>query len=201
METSNNRKFELSGNAGASNFQLMTMALDASISGIIITDNTQQDNPIIYCNKAFEKITGYSRKEIIGHNCRFLQAQDRSQKERSILSRCIAEGVECRVEIRNYRKNGDLFWNELYMSPAYTCTITDANNCQIIKTFTITQPTAITATTSQTNVACNGASNGSASVTASGGAGSYTYSWSPSGGTAATATGLSAGTYTCTITD
>ncbi|MFJ5906919.1 MBG domain-containing protein, partial [Pedobacter suwonensis] len=70
-----------------------------------------------------------------------------------------------------------------------------------IKTFTITQPTAITATTSQTNVACNGASNGSASVTASGGAGSYTYSWSPSGGTAATATGLSAGTYTCTITD
>ncbi|MGE7566461.1 MBG domain-containing protein, partial [Pedobacter suwonensis] len=83
----------------------------------------------------------------------------------------------------------------------YTCTITDANNCQIIKTFTITQPTAITATTSQTNVACNGASNGSASVTASGGAGSYTYSWSPSGGTAATATGLSAGTYTCTITD
>ncbi|MFC1224796.1 MBG domain-containing protein [Pedobacter sp. BG31] len=83
----------------------------------------------------------------------------------------------------------------------YTCTITDANNCQIIKTFTITQPTAITATTSQTNVACNGASNGSASVTASGGAGGYTYSWSPSGGTAATATGLSAGTYTCTITD
>ncbi len=83
----------------------------------------------------------------------------------------------------------------------YTCTITDANNCQIIKTFTITQPTAITATTSQTNVACNGASNGSASVTAAGGAGGYTYSWSPSGGTAATATGLSAGTYTCTITD
>ncbi|MFC1226803.1 SprB repeat-containing protein, partial [Pedobacter sp. BG31] len=83
----------------------------------------------------------------------------------------------------------------------YTCTITDANNCQIIKTFTITQPTAITATTSQTNVACNGASNGSASVTASGGAGGYTYSWSPSGGTAATVTGLSAGTYTCTITD
>jgi len=83
----------------------------------------------------------------------------------------------------------------------YTCTITDANNCQIIKTFTITQPTAVTATTSQTNVACNGASNGSASVTAAGGAGGYTYSWSPSGGTAATATGLSAGTYTCTITD
>jgi len=117
LETSNNRKFELSGNAGASNFQLMTLALDASISGIIITDNTQPDNPIIYCNKAFEKITGYSRKEIIGHNCRFLQAQDRNQEERAILAKCIDEGEECRVEIRNYKKNGDLFWNELYMSP------------------------------------------------------------------------------------
>ncbi|MBF4473839.1 SprB repeat-containing protein, partial [Flavobacterium sp. HJJ] len=83
----------------------------------------------------------------------------------------------------------------------YTCTITDANNCQITKNFTITQPTAITATTSQTNVACNGATNGSASVTAAGGAGGYTYSWTPTGGTAATATGLAAGTYTCTITD
>ncbi|MGL2995330.1 MBG domain-containing protein, partial [Flavobacterium sp. TSSA_36] len=68
--------------------------------------------------------------------------------------------------------------------------------------FTITQPTAIsTATAAQTNVSCNGGSNGSASVTPSGGAGGYTYSWSPSGGTAATATGLSAGTYTVTVTD
>ncbi|WP_164881234.1 T9SS type A sorting domain-containing protein [Pedobacter chitinilyticus] len=82
----------------------------------------------------------------------------------------------------------------------YTCTITDANACFITRTVTITQPSAITATTSQTNVACNGGSNGSASVVVSGGVGPYSYSWSPSGGTAATATGLAAGTYTCTIT-
>ncbi|MFY7734685.1 MAG: beta strand repeat-containing protein, partial [Bacteroidia bacterium] len=70
------------------------------------------------------------------------------------------------------------------------------------RNFTITQPTAIsTATAAQTNVSCNGGSNGSASVTPSGGAGGYTYSWSPSGGAAATATGLSAGTYTVTVTD
>lgn len=117
MDTAKNRDFDLSANAGAANIQLMTMALDASNSGVIITDHTQPDNPIIYCNKAFENITGYSRKDIIGHNCRFLQAQDRNQKEREILSRCIAEGEECRVEIRNYKKNGDLFWNELYMAP------------------------------------------------------------------------------------
>ena len=83
----------------------------------------------------------------------------------------------------------------------YTVTITDANSCMATRSFTITQPDAITTTDAQTNVSCNGGTNGSASVTAIGGAGDYTYSWSPSGGTAATATGLAAGTYTVTITD
>ncbi|MBS1587579.1 MAG: gliding motility-associated C-terminal domain-containing protein [Bacteroidetes bacterium] len=83
----------------------------------------------------------------------------------------------------------------------YTCTITDANNCTLTKTFTITQPTSVTATTSQTNVSCFGGSNGTATVNPSGGTPSYTYSWSPAGGTGATATGLAAGSYTCTITD
>ncbi len=62
-------------------------------------------------------MTGYTRKEIIGHNCRFLQAADRNQKERHILADCVSSGKECTVEIRNYKKNGELFWNELYMSP------------------------------------------------------------------------------------
>jgi len=83
----------------------------------------------------------------------------------------------------------------------YTVTITDNNTCQTTRSFTITQPTALTATISKTDVSCNGGSNGTASVAASGGTPAYTYSWSPSGGTAATATGLAAGTYTCTITD
>ncbi|MXV53239.1 DUF11 domain-containing protein [Pedobacter sp. HMF7647] len=84
----------------------------------------------------------------------------------------------------------------------YTCTITDANNCQATATVTITQPGPITFTTNQMNVSCNGANSGQASVNVSGGGtGPYTYSWSPSGGTAAVATGLAAGTYVCTITD
>jgi PAS domain S-box-containing protein len=110
-------KFVFSNETRERDFELMTKALDASISGIIITDNTQPDNPIVYCNTAFENISGYSRAEIIGHNCRFLQQVDRGQKERAILRDAIVNGLDCKVEIRNYRKNGDLFWNELYMSP------------------------------------------------------------------------------------
>jgi hypothetical protein len=84
----------------------------------------------------------------------------------------------------------------------YTVLVTDANSCTLTKTFTITQPTALVASvSSQTNVSCNGGSNGSATVRATGGTGSYTYSWLPSGGTAATATGLSAGSYNVTVTD
>jgi PAS domain S-box-containing protein len=109
--------FSLGSENLRADFGLLTKALDSSVSGIIITDNLQPDNPIIFCNAAFEKMTGYSRSEIIGHNCRFLQQQDRAQQARSILAQAVLEGKECRVEIRNYRKNGDLFWNELFMAP------------------------------------------------------------------------------------
>lgn len=83
----------------------------------------------------------------------------------------------------------------------YTVTVTDAASATTTLSFTITQPSALSKTSSQTNVSCNGGSNGSASVSVTGGTAPYTYSWSPSGGTATTATGLSAGTYTVSITD
>lgn len=84
---------------------------------------------------------------------------------------------------------------------AYTVTVTDSTAATEQRSFTITQPSPFSVGTSQTNVSSNGGSNGSATVTVSGGTPSYTYSWSPSGGTAATASGLSAGGYTVTVTD
>lgn len=84
---------------------------------------------------------------------------------------------------------------------SYTCTITDGNGCTGTSVVSITQPPAITAVFTQTGALCYGSSTGSASVTVTGGTPSYSYSWIPTGGTAATATGLPAGTYSCLITD
>lgn|GEM_PF-3437313 len=83
----------------------------------------------------------------------------------------------------------------------YTCTITDANGCFVVKTFTITQPDPLTANTSQTHVKCNGDHTGGVAITAvSGGTAPYTYLWN-TGATASSIENLTAGTYTCTITD
>jgi gliding motility-associated-like protein len=83
----------------------------------------------------------------------------------------------------------------------YTVTVTDANGCTTTATTTVTQPTAVTATAASSPVLCNGGSTGSATVTPAGGTTPYTYAWAPSGGTSATATGLTAQTYTVTVTD
>ena len=85
----------------------------------------------------------------------------------------------------------------------YTCSVTDANNCPVSQTFIVTAPSALSVTPTQTNVLCNGNSTGSATATVTGGtgAGTYMYAWAPSGGSAATASGLAANTYTCSIKD
>jgi gliding motility-associated-like protein len=83
----------------------------------------------------------------------------------------------------------------------YSVLITDANNCTYTTAVTITEPPAITATLSETDVLCNGNGTGTASVNASGGAPGYTYLWTPGGQTTATATGLGQGTYTVLVTD
>ncbi len=99
--------------------RLLGRAVAASSNGIVITDPNLPDDPIIYVNPAFERTTGYSREEAIGRNCRFLQGDDRDQQAVTELRECVGAGQECRVVLRNYRKDGALFWNELYVSPVY----------------------------------------------------------------------------------
>ncbi|WP_051059502.1 EAL domain-containing protein [Zestomonas thermotolerans] len=96
---------------------LTQRAIDASPMGVCIADARQPDLPLIYCNPAFERMTGYSRDEVIGRNGRFLQGVDRHQSELHGLRAALARGEPCQAVLRNYRKDGSLFWNEITLAP------------------------------------------------------------------------------------
>jgi PAS domain S-box-containing protein len=99
--------------------QLMALALSNSANAVILADATAKDIPIIYVNEAFTDITGYTQQEVLGRNCRFLQGKDRNQAGLEQLREAIATGKSCRVLLRNYRKDGMLFWNDLSFAPIY----------------------------------------------------------------------------------
>ena len=95
---------------------MLQRAVSASQQGVMITDATRPDNPIVYVNRAFERITGYSSDEAIGRNPRFLQAGDDDQPAVRELRRLREESgdhVEWAGILRNYKKDGTMFWNEL----------------------------------------------------------------------------------------
>ncbi len=95
---------------------LYKTAMDASVNGILIAEATA-DLPICYANSAFERITGYSAEEAIGRNCRFLQGADTAQPQLETIREALREGKSCTVELRNYRKNGTMFWNSISIAP------------------------------------------------------------------------------------
>lgn len=92
-------------------------ALESTANGVLIADAQQADIPITYVNKAFVTITGYGKSEAIGKNCRFLQNDDRDQKEILEMRSAIENGKSCQVVLRNYRKDGSMFWNEVTFTP------------------------------------------------------------------------------------
>ncbi len=96
---------------------LARRALEASGNGIVITDCRQPDNPIVYVNPAFERITGYSAAEVMGRNCRFLHGEEHNQQGTRTLSQAVRDSHEAKVVVRNYRKDGSPFWNELLIAP------------------------------------------------------------------------------------
>ncbi len=92
-------------------------ALESAINGITITDALQDDNPVVYSNASFGKLTGYSSEEIIGKNLRFLQGDDLEQEGIVEMNNAIKEGRSCEIEVRNYRKDGSMFWSEIAITP------------------------------------------------------------------------------------
>lgn len=99
--------------------RLVDRAVYSSADGIVITDATRPDNPIVFVNPGFERMTGFAAEEVLGNNCRFLQREDREQPALEELREAIKAGSEHRVVLRNYRKDGSPFWNELHVAPVY----------------------------------------------------------------------------------
>jgi two-component system cell cycle response regulator len=91
--------------------------VESSPDGIALVDALDPERPAIYVNPGFEALTGYSAAELIGRNLRFLQADDREQDGRHRLREALMKGESCRVLLRNYRKDGRVFWNEMTVSP------------------------------------------------------------------------------------
>jgi diguanylate cyclase (GGDEF)-like protein/PAS domain S-box-containing protein len=82
-----------------------------------MVDALAEDQPVVYVNPAFEALTGYPAADLLGKNLRLLQGDDREQDGRHRLREALKQGESCRVLLRNYRKDGSLFWNELTVLP------------------------------------------------------------------------------------
>ncbi len=97
--------------------RLQNRAMEETLNGIVIADAKTADYPLIYYNSAFKRLTGYTEDEILGHNCRFLQGPDTDPQARAQIRLALREQRHCQVIIKNYRKDGTPFWNELAIAP------------------------------------------------------------------------------------
>ena len=99
--------------------QVLSKILDSCVNGVSLADPDQEDMPLVYVNKAFETITGYTLAEVVGKNCRFLQGKERDQTEVNKLREAIKDRKSVEVTLHNYRKNGELFYNRLVVTPLF----------------------------------------------------------------------------------
>ncbi|MGR4067292.1 PAS domain-containing protein [Halomonas sp. LR3S48] len=99
--------------------ELLERIVDASEDGIVVAEQEGDENILIYVNQGFERLTGYSTDEILYQDCRFLQGDDRDQPALINIRKALSEGRPCREVLRNYRKDGTMFWNELSITPVF----------------------------------------------------------------------------------
>mmetsp|Transcript_4907 Transcript_4907/g.17034 ORF Transcript_4907/g.17034 Transcript_4907/m.17034 type:complete len:1034 (+) Transcript_4907:88-3189(+) len=95
----------------------MVAATDAALHSFCISDPTRSGNPLVYVSSGFEAVTGYSREEVLGRNCKLLQGPDTDEATVATLKEAMSQKRECRVEILNYRKDGTPFLNLLHVKP------------------------------------------------------------------------------------
>ncbi|MGM0986202.1 MAG: EAL domain-containing protein [Pseudomonadota bacterium] len=97
--------------------RILERGVQASVNGVLIADAGLPDLPIVYANDTFLQMTGYSREEVIGRNCRFLQGPGTDRTAVAQIRQKLASGSEVNVTLRNYRRDGSTFWNDLYIAP------------------------------------------------------------------------------------
>ena len=97
--------------------RLLDRAMQAGESGILISDPSQPDNPVLYASPGFERMTGYRQEDVLGKNCRFLQGKGTDPATVAEIRSAIRDVRTCDVELLNYRKDGSPFWNQLLISP------------------------------------------------------------------------------------
>ena len=101
------------------NAKLLQLVIEASNDGIVVAEQEGDDNILIYANPAFERLTGYAVDDILYRDCRFLQGEDRDQAGLQAIREAVKSNQPCRQIIRNYRKDGTPFWNELSITPVF----------------------------------------------------------------------------------
>ncbi|AYG45607.1 PAS sensor domain-containing protein [Pseudomonas sp. Leaf58] len=101
------------------NAKLLQLMVEHSNDGIVVAEQEGNDSILIYVNPAFERLTGYYADDILYQDCRFLQGKDHDQVGLETIRAAIREGRPCRQVLRNYRKDGSLFWNELSITPVH----------------------------------------------------------------------------------
>jgi diguanylate cyclase (GGDEF)-like protein/PAS domain S-box-containing protein len=97
--------------------QFYRRLLESSPDGVALIDAQHPDHPVVYVNQGFEQLTGYSLSDLKGRNLRLLQGEDRDQDARHRVREALGRGEPCRVLLRNYRKDGTVFWNEMTIVP------------------------------------------------------------------------------------
>ncbi len=99
--------------------RLQHLAIESATNGIIITDPRLEDNPITYANPGFLNLTGYSKEEVVGKNCRFLQGEKTNRQVIRDIREDLRAGRPTRASVLNYRKDRTSFWNDLQITPVF----------------------------------------------------------------------------------
>ncbi len=99
--------------------EILLQLVESAQDGIVVAEKEGEDTILVYVNPAFERLTGYSAEEILYQDCRFLQGENTDLAAVKVIREAIDERTPVRTVLKNYRKDGSIFWNELSVTPFY----------------------------------------------------------------------------------